>query len=228
MSKRQKAQAHCLAELDALCPGNPNVAIWKKRFDAMSDKEFYDFFKDCKDGVKSMAYIEPNLMKTKRLTTKSNLEWLKKRGVPVFQRVIETMDDGSRVTSNHFYPVVPLVVRRQAQHMVKKISIPKHNRTMDYITGQPAGNSRASAISYPEQGVIHALGLTKTAQEWSVYRGGDIKGFSAMNQEILERGTVRFDQIKERRSGVEVVHSLSVLLKGAHIGNTLNSGVANE
>ena len=118
----------------------------------------------------------------------------------------------------------PRVTKTPGVKSVKKISIPKHNRTVDDFTGQPTGDSKGSKMTYPEIGVLDSLGLKNTLEELLVYRGGDTKGFAAMNSAINDTGAVNFEEIEDRRSGVESVKTLSVFLKSAHVGNNLNTG----
>lgn len=223
-TNRKAAEATLYRLLEEYCPGNPNVGIYKDLFSKMSDKQFDDFVVKIEEGKSIIAYIEANLTKGPRLSVKSNLKFIRKLGGEPFQKIWMKNSDGSRTLSNFAYLVIPLPVRRQAQHLVKKVSIPQHNRTIDEFTGQPTGDSKGSKISYPEIGVLQSLGLTETLDEFLVYRGGDIKGFSAMNSTIIDTGSVNTDEIDARRSGVESVKTFSVLLKGAHIGNNLKTG----
>ena len=218
---RQAAQAMCLKLLNELCPKNPNIQIYQDLFASMSDKAFDDFMTKLREKSITLSYIEPNLSKGPRLTTKGNLDFLTKYKVSPFKRIWITNSDGSRTLSNFKYMVVPLPVRRQAQILVEKISIPESNRVVDDISSQPTGPSKGSKISYPQQSVLDTLGLQKTLEEFNYYRSGDIKGYAAMNEALLKGGSVKMANIAQHRSGVEAVKAWSVFLKGAHLGNNL-------
>lgn len=224
MSNRKAAEKTILALLQEWCPGNPNVAIYETLFASMNDKAFDALMQGIEQGTSTLAYIEPNLTKGPRVNLKSNLKFIRKLGHEPFQKIWMHNTDGTRTLSNFSYLVLPYPVRRQAQHLVKKISIPKHNRTVDDFTGQPTGDSKGSKLTYPEIGVLDALGLKNTLEELLVYRGGDTKGFAAMNNAINDTGSVNFEEIEDRRSGVESVKTLSAFLKAAHVGNNLNTG----
>ena len=224
MANRKAAEATCLKLLEKYCPGNPNVGIYAERFKIMSDKEFASMMQGIADDTFILPYIEPNQSKYPRVSIKSNLKFLHDMGYDPYQRIWMKNPDGSRTLSNFKYLILPMPVRRQAQHLVKKISIPSHNRTVDEFTGQPRGDSKGSKISYPEIGVLDSLGLKDSLEEMLIYRGGDNKGFTAMNSKVIDTGTVSFAEIQGSRSGVESVKILSALLKAAHIGNNLNSG----
>ena len=224
MANRKAAEKVILSLLQEWCPGNPNVAIYENLFKGMNDKQFDTFMVGIEQGTTTIAYIEPNLSTAPRVGLKGNLKFIRKLGHEPFQKIWFHNTDGSRTLSNFAYLVLPLPVRRQAQHLVKKISIPKHNRTVDDFTGQPTGDSKGSKMTYPEIGVLDSLGLKNTLEELLVYRGGDTKGFAAMNSAINDTGAVNFEEIEDRRSGVESVKTLSVFLKSAHVGNNLNTG----
>lgn len=207
--------------LNELVPNNPNLAIYEDLFKSMDDKAFDAFMTKLKEGTIELPYIEPNLSKGPRLSVEGNLKFLKKYGESPFKRVWITNQDGSRTLSKFKVMVVPLPIRRQAQILVKKISIPESNRVVDDLTAQPTGPSKGSKMSYPQQGVLDTLGLHKTMEEFNYYRSGDIKGYNAMSDALLKTGSVSMAQIADKRSGVEAVKAWSVFLKGAHIGNNL-------
>lgn len=224
MTNRKAAEATFLKLLEEFCPGNPNVEIYRERFKIMSDKEFAGMIQSWHDDSAIPPYIEPNQSKHPRVSVKGNLAFLRKHGYEPFQRIWMKNSDGSRTLSNFKYLILPLPVRRQAQHLVKKISIPSHNRTVDEFTGQPRGDSKGSKISYPEIGVLDSLGLNASLEEFLIYRGGDNKGFAAMNTKIIDTGSASFEEVANARSGVESVKIFSAFLKAAHLGNNLNSG----
>lgn len=224
MPNRKAAEKVILSLLQEWCPGNPNISIYENLFKSMTDKAFDALMVGIEQGTSTLAYIEPNLTKGPRVGLKGNLKFIHKLGHEPFQKIWMHNTDGSRTLSNYTYLVLPLPLRRQAQHLVKKISIPKNNRTVDDFTGQPTGDSKGSKLTYPEVGVLDSLGLKNTLEELLVYRGGDTKGFAAMNSKINDTGSASFEEIEDRRSGVESVKTMSVFLKAAHIGNNLNTG----
>jgi hypothetical protein len=117
--------------------------------------------------------------------------------------------------------VVDLVLRRQAQLLVKKISIPEDNKSVDDFTGQPTGKSKGSKISYPETQILAALNLDNNLTELLKFRGGDVKGFDAMNNSISKTGGVSLASIEKLGTRVKSTETLHTLLTCMHIGNTL-------
>jgi hypothetical protein len=117
---------------------------------------------------------------------------------------------------------VDLPLKRQAQFLIKKISIPEDNRSIDTFTGQPTGKSKGSKISWPELQILAALGgFDDTITEFFKMRGGDLQAFNAMNNMIANTGGVSLNAISALGTKVTAVRSLSTLLTSMHLTNTL-------
>jgi hypothetical protein len=109
-------------------------------------------------------------------------------------------------------------LRRQAQLLVKKISIPEDNKSINDLTGQPSstGKSRGSKISYPETQIMAALNLDNSLIEMLKYRGGDQKGFIAMNKSISQTGGVSLDALSKLGTRVKSTDTLRTFLTCMH------------
>ena len=106
--------------------------------------------------------------------------------------------------------------------MIKKISIPEDNRSIDTFTGQPTGKSKGSKISWPELPILAALGgFDDTISEFFKFRGGDLQGFNAMNNMIASTGGVSLNAVNSLGTKVKAVQSLSTLLTSMHLTNSL-------
>lgn len=218
---RKAAQAVILEYIEKLLPGSKNTQIYTEMFAAMSDKQFDEFMKKIEEGQVRLAIVAPNLEEPK-LTIERNLALAKELGHEFFERV--WIDPGNEVPpylSPIKYLVVDLPLRRQAQLLVKKISIPEDNRSIDDFTGQPTGKSKGSKISYPETQIMAALNLDNSLVEMLKYRGGDIKGFNAMNAAIAKTGGVSLKAIEPLAGTVKSTQTLSVFLTCMHLQNTL-------
>jgi hypothetical protein len=222
MGNRAAAEKVILTNIQKIIPGDKtNVDIYKRLFASMNDKEFEQFMLDLKSGVKALAFIRPNFSKYD-IDIKRNIEIAKEFGHSFFQRIwIEGTGDRPTYLTPIPYMVVKLQLRRQAQLLEKKISIPAHNNTVDELTGQPTGPSKGAKISYPETQVFASMGLYNTLSEFMKYRGGDLGGFDAMNKSISQTGTVSLKAIEPYASGVESTKSLKVFLTGMHLKSTL-------
>jgi hypothetical protein len=218
---RKAAEKVILEYIEKMMPGSPNTQLYKELFATMSDKQFDDFMKGIEDGSIRLAIIAPNFGE-QQLSTERNLKLAKELGHEFFERVwIDPGNDIPPYLSPIKYLVVDLPLRRQAQLLVKKISIPEDNKSVDDFTGQPTGKSKGSKISYPETQILAALNLDANLTELLKLRGGDIKGFDAMNAAISQTGGVSQEAIKHLGSRVKSTETLSIFLTCMHLKNTL-------
>lgn len=215
---RKKAQDYILHYIDKLMPGGANKKIYQDLFAKMSDKEFDKFMSDLESGAEMLAIVAPNLA-TESVTLENNLALAKELGHKFHQRIWITPDDGSPAyLTLEEYIVTLQPVRRQAQLLVKKISIPEDNRSVNDLTGQPAstGKSRGAKISLPETQVLASLGLDNSLIEAIKYRGGDQKGFVYMNQSISKTGGVSLNELAKYNTRVKSTDTLRTYLTCMH------------
>lgn len=222
MSKnRAGAEAFILKYIEKILPGGGNGTIYKNLFANMDDEEFDAFMMKIKNGKTRLAIIAPNLAKVK-LSTERNLDIAEELQHNFFEHIwIDRGDETPRYLSGKKYLIVDLPLRRQAQLLVKKISIPKSNRTVDDLTGQPTGESKGSKVSYPEVQILAALGLTESLTEMLKYRGGDVKGYDAMSTSISKTGGVSMKSIAKLGTVVKSTQTLATFLMSMHLESTL-------
>lgn len=220
MSNRQQAQAFIIECIGKLT-GPINVGLYEKKFSAMSDEEFDSFMKDLRDRKQRLCVIDANFG-TERLSVKRNIEVAKELGKSLFQKVWVSAEAGrpAYLTPNE-YIITIMPLRRQAQVLSKKISIPEDNNSVDDFTGQPTGKSKGSKISYPETQVLASFGLNKSITELLKYRGGDERGFAAMNTMIDRTGAVNLKAIEPYAGGVKSTQTLKSLMTAMHFNVTI-------
>ena len=220
MSNRQQAQAFIIEYIGKLT-GPINVGLYEKKFSAMSDEEFDSFMKDLRDRKQRLCVIDANFG-TERLSVKRNIEVAKELGKSLFQKVWVSAEAGrpAYLTPNE-YIITIMPLRRQAQVLSKKISIPEDNNSVDDFTGQPTGKSKGSKISYPETQVLASFGLNKSITELLKYRGGDERGFAAMNTMIDRTGSVNLKAIEPYAGGVKSTRTLKSLMTAMHFNVTI-------
>jgi hypothetical protein len=217
---RKAAEETILHYIEEMMPGSDNTQMYRNLFASMDDQKFDVFMKELADKSKRLAIVAPNFG-TPRLDVKRNLEVGDKLGHKFFERIwIDTGNEMPRYLSKDEYLIVLLPLRRQAQLLVKKISIPEDNKSIDDFTGQPTGKSKGSKISYPETQIMAALNLDNNLTELLKYRGGDIKGFDAMNNQISKTGGVSLKSIEHLGTNVQSTKTLHIFLTSMHIANT--------
>lgn len=218
---RAAAEEVIITWIEELMPGSPNTQIYKDRFAKMSDKEFDDFIGQLEREEIFLTIQAPNLSENK-LSIERNLAIAEKLGHQFYERI--WMDEGNDIPpylTNNKYLIIDLPLRRQAQLLTKKISIPKNNNTIDNLTGQPTSDSKGSKISYPELQIMAALGLDQCSIELMKFRGGDLKGFNAMNSLISKTGGVELETLNKLGTKVKSTSTLSTYLTAMHLSNSL-------
>lgn len=218
---RKAAETELINCIEAILPGSENTKIYQNIFKGMPDHEFDKWITELDNGTRYLALIAPE-KGTVSLDVERNLDVGEKWGHKFFEKIWMDPQNGSPAyLSNDEYLLVDLPLKRQAQFLIKKISIPEDNRSIDTFTGQPTGKSKGSKISWPELQILAALGgFDETIAEFFKFRGGDLQGFNAMNSMIYNTGGVSLNAVGALGTKVKAVQSLSTLLTSMHIANT--------
>jgi hypothetical protein len=228
---RKAAEAVVLEYIEKLIPVSGNVDIYRNLFASMDDAAFALWIEQLERKEIRLAVIAPNLTAhdegqhknhLTRLDIERNLAIADELGHNFFEKIwIDNGNDIPPYLSPIPYLVVDLPLRRQAQLLVKKISIPEDSKSVDDFTGQPTGKSKGSKISYPETQIMAALNLDNNLKEMLKYRGGDEKGFDALNTAISKTGGVSLKSIEKLGTQVKSTQTLSIILTCMHLSNTL-------
>ncbi|MBE0438344.1 MAG: hypothetical protein IBX57_01060 [Gammaproteobacteria bacterium] len=222
MANRKKATETILEYVEKIYPGGGNKEMYETILAKMSDKQFDAYMKKLASGEETLFMVAPNLSKA-RLSVERNIKIAKELGHEFFQRLWLTDDvTGEAYLTPIPYLVIDLPLRRQAQLLSKKSSIPQNNDQVDELTGQYSGKPRGASLSFPELQTLYAQGLEKTIEELIKFRGGDEDAFRAMNKAMIDGGAVSLDQISSKiNSNVKSTQTLSTILKAMHLDNTL-------
>ncbi len=221
MANRKAAEDFIIKYIKKIVPNSNNVESYKKLFASMNDKEFHQFMNDLETQHKFLPIIVPNFAKT-GLNVENNLAIGKELGYNFFQKLwIEGKEGIPTYLTPIEYLVLDLPIRRASQMLVKKISVPPDNKTVDSMTGQPTGESKGAKMSYPELQICAAMGLKNSMVELMKYRGGDIKGNAALNNIVSKFGSANQKTLSNFASGVESTKTLKTYLTAAHLKNTL-------
>jgi len=218
MSKARKlATEMALSYIENIFPKSGNAEMLKARLEAMSDKQFATFMQDLRDGNTTLQIKAPNLA-TSKLSVSRNIKIGKELGYEFFQHLnLKDPATGQQYTTPHKYLILSLPFRRQAQHLVKKMSVAADNDSRDDLTGQPTGKSKGSSLSNPEMQVLYALGLDSTIEELLKVRGGNEAAYTAMNKAAHETGGFSLEQVAKAGGKVKSTESLAAFFKGMMI-----------
>lgn len=214
---RKAATDFILKSLEAILPGNSDTPRYKAHLESLSDKEFEQLMKDYKSGEKYLTLTAPNAAKQK-LSIERNYAFADKIGVKFHQKL---WYEGDGDTPAAQMPIERLVIklpmRLASQRLDKKKSIPKTQKVINTLTGQPTGDSKGASISLPELRVCAAQGLDNTMVELIKFRGGDQRGNAALNASLVRTGHANLDTLAHFASGVVSGFTLKSYLTGCHL-----------
>jgi hypothetical protein len=216
---REKAQNFIMQFMADLDPSGYNASKYKIIFDQMSDKDFDSYMKLIKEKKAYLVAFKP-LYRAKGITIENNLKIAPKYSVQFFEKLLYTKDNISYKTPIE-YLVVTLPYRRQSQTLVKKASIPEHNKVIDQLTYQPTGDSKGSKISYPELLVLTGMGLDYTIEELFVVRAGDKGAYRAYNAMFSKYASASVKTVTSFATGAQSTKTLKTFLAGMHLKTTI-------
>lgn len=222
MTKRQEATTYLLGMIDKIDPSGTNRKITEQSLKGLTDAQFASMMDDFESGADCPPIYAPNFGPVK-LDIKRNLAVGKELGHDFYQQlwIGSTDPQTPRYLTPVKYMILELPVRRQAQILAKGISTTEHTRSVDQRTGQVAGDSAAAKVSYPELQILRGMGMENTTKELIKFRGGDLRGFDAMNAMAYRQGEVSLAAITPYASGVESTSAMKVSLTSMHLSNTL-------
>lgn len=219
--KRKAVEQFIISYIDKLVSGKFNTELYTKLFNSMSDEQFDKFMNKLKNNQATLSVIIPNNRKDLTVNTENNIKLAKELGFDFFQQLeVGRTDTQPAYKTVNKYMILKLPVRRTAQLLTKKISIPKDNTHIDQSSGQVTGASKGSKISAPEVQVLAGLGLKTSLRELMKIRGGDLGAGNAMNQYLQETGIARQTEVERYSTGVVSKKTLKAYYAGMHIANT--------
>lgn len=227
MSKanRKKTEEFILSYIGKLIKGKQtNVELYKELFKSMSDKDFEQFMLDLRDEKRTLSVIIPNDNSEKteyKVDIKNNIKLAKELGFEMFQKLVvgATEEIPGHITPNK-HMIIKLPVRRVAQLVTKKISIPSDNLHIDSSSGQVTGVSKGSKLTNPELQILVGLGLGASIRELMKVRGGDLGAGAAMSGMLIKHGSVSQQNIEPYATDVVSKDTLRAYLNGMHISFT--------
>jgi len=218
MGKRKETEEFILKYIDKIASGGDNKQLYIDLFKSMNNNQFEKFMNDLRTGKLNLAVIAPNGGNVK-LTVNNNLKVAKELGYDFFQH-IDIGGDFPYRTPNK-YMVYRLPIRRAAQLLTKKISIPTDNKSIDLTTGQVTGKSKSSKITMPEIQILAGLGLNDSIKELMTTRGGNLTRANAANKLLLTQGSVSSKVLDSYGGKVVSTETLKSYFIASHIDNNL-------
>lgn len=223
MDKRRKETIAYIVEMLSMFDGKTQtVKDTEEALLAMSEKDFVSYMEKLGKRQITLRYIKPNLTKS-NISLETILRVGDKLGHDFFPRCwITDAKTGITHLTPKKYMVIMLPMRRQQQHLMKKISIADHHRNVDDTTGQVVGSdSKASSLSAPETEILRSHNLPNVIKEFAVVRGGDTKLYQRVSNHAFNTGVASVNAVDDGTTRVKSTISLSNYLKAAHHGNNL-------
>lgn len=221
MSNRKQVEEFIINHVERIAPGIGNKEIYQKFFSRMNDAQFEMFIDKLEKEELKLSIFIPN-SKAKVVSVENNLQMAKDLGHKFFSKLFIS---GKRDIPDHLTPVEYLVIdlpfRRASQLITKKIKIPKDNKVIDSLSGQPTGSSKGAKISYPELLLLASMGLDNSITEMINVRGGDNKAFLAYSNFIDRYGKVTLKGLETFKSTVKSTATLKTFLTAMHLRNNL-------
>lgn len=230
MGNRKAATEFILKNVALIDPDDKsNVELIKNRLDALSDTEFDQLMHEMQAPPADdpsrpqtvLPYYVPNLAKSK-ISVIRNIEVARAIGHEFFERLwITDAQSGETFLTPNKYIVIDLPLRRQAQLLIKKASIPTDHKSIDELSGQVTGESKGSKLSFPELQAQVSQGMDSTIIEEIKIRGGDEQAYKEFERQMIETGSATQASILGLGTKVKSTVTLSNLLKGMHLDNNL-------
>lgn len=218
---RKKAEAFIFEYINKLDKTGTNLKIYQDRFKEMSNKDFDEMMSNIKEGSYTLPLYAPNQGRVK-LSSKLAIKVARELGHEFFERLWLTDNvTGETYLTPIKYMVLDLPLRRQQQLLIKKMSIPSVDMTMDALTNQVTGDSKGASLSFPELQVLAANEMNKSIEEMIKVRGGDIKAYNQFRHSVMNTGSGSLESAGRTEGKVKSTETLSSLLKGMHLDNNL-------
>jgi len=220
--KREAAEKYIIKHIGLLTHNDQrNMNLYIDLFKGMSDKQFHEFMMKLRDKKITLSVIVPNGGGVK-VTVANNFKIAKKIGLEFFQRLkVSANGDIPAYTTPNKYLVYYLPVRRAAQLLSKKISIPVNSSTIDALTGQVTGKSQSSKITLPETQILLGMDMDNTVSELLKIRGGDEGAARAASNLLYQNGSVSQAELVPYATGVRSTKTLNAFFNAMHIKTTL-------
>lgn len=205
-----------------------NSNDWRERFSKMSDSEFILFMEKIKNGESHLSY---ELGSRNEIPSIEFIERIgKKYGIPLMEHVIlpfRGTKDSPMVTYKRC-PILYITTRRLQQLVEKKNSISGDNNSINPLTGQVTGNSKAAKWSNTQTYAAATTNQVNVNKEFLGPRADDEVSKKQMIDQIEKYGNVSLDQLDIMAHNKQSLNTLEVFMRGAGIDIDITSdGVPN-
>lgn len=218
--QREKAEALIYKVMDKLDSTEYNSAYYKGLFAKMSDSEFMKF---CKRNLPFRFHTKPFVIEPKMYDIE---EALKVLGVPLLEKValpyLYIDKNGNPVWSKEAM-VIYIHIKKMKQFITKKNSTPSGIDNRDMKSGLLVSFDKGGKISDREMEALAVMGLDKTMDEMSTWRGDYMDAKSTAYQTISTLGKVSQKDIPINETDSIAKNTLNAYM----VASLLNSNILN-
>ena len=213
---RKKAEQVALDYIKSVDMTGENVEMYKKYFKSLTNAEFDTMMHRMRDGEFYLTAVIPN--GKKMVTLPFLYAGAKKHGIRIFDTITFKEDNGEEFTPPHTFKLLMLPVRRTTQHQEKGLSVAKHTRNRNRLTGQVSGTeSDSGSLTVPEAQILQGIGAKNTLKELMGDRGGDVRAVAALNAFAFKTGKVERKQLLPFANGAGSNKTLKAFYRGIHM-----------
>ena len=138
---------------------NKSNVLVRQYMESLSDKAFDQLMERAEKGDWAIPFYSPNFDK-ESVNKRDALKLAELTKTVIFERIVLVDDEtGEETLTPIKYPVLTLPIRRQIQHLEKKRSLAEDDKSVDHITGQVTGDSKASSLSLKSQASVVQPGV---------------------------------------------------------------------
>lgn len=219
-AKRKAMEKLVLDTMALLDPSGNNTDKYKKKFKAMSDKQFDDYFKnifneDTEDHLTLDVVEYERDLKIEYVEKAANF-----LNVPLFEYValpFLNMDTNDPVTTMVRVPVGWLHNKRMQQTLLKKNTTSTEIGTRSSLTGQVTGKDKNARDSDAENFALSTIEANDTLREFLGPRSDDMVMKNEMYSDIAKKGYTNLAGLTNDLDNKTILNAIDIRFIGMGI-----------
>lgn len=217
---RERAEIKIKRLMMDLDPSGYNAASYDKYFATMNDNQFVDFMKKMRDDEHFNLFFEMGLLDKKNSPSLAKIKKVaEKYNIPLREYVAfpykNPEDPENTPISATPIPVIMVLVRPLQQMLDKKNSMVSNTDSVNILTGQVTGKSKAASLSNMQTISLTTSGQLKAVKELLGPRSDDQVSKMKMLETIEAQGDYDIDDIQLRSKDKQSLETMRVMLIGA-------------
>lgn len=220
------AKSTIIRLMGRLDPSGYHAKMYTELFEKMDDARFTRFMNGLVSGENPLTAYEPNFNEEIQITTDNNVALASELGKELYQHIWITdpvTGDVNLTPRKHL--VYETNICRQTQTLDHKISTAEDSSSINEMTGQVTGRSKASQCSGPEFMILNSQGLDQPIKELIKFRGGDLVSNRILTNQIIKEGGATMAGVPGAADrSAKSVQTLSIILNGMLFSNNFQGG----